>query len=112
MTGWNMDTLYGTVGSPRFRGDLSQVVTDSRRLERDIRRKSCSLVDALDRYQKILDVMESLSAFASAVRSVDTTDAFRHPRLSPMWGRPPLRWTISMSPCFPSWLLVRKKSIG
>jgi pepF/M3 family oligoendopeptidase len=75
MTGWNMDTLYGTVGSPRFRGDLSQVVTDSRRLERDIRRKSCSLVDALDRYQKILDVMESLSAFASAVRSVDTTDA-------------------------------------
>jgi len=74
MIGWDMNRLYGDVDSPRFKEDLVEVVRLSRRVERDTRKKGCSLVSALDRYQKALDIMESLDAFAGAMRSVDTTN--------------------------------------
>jgi hypothetical protein len=106
-----MDTLYGTVGSPRFRGDLSQVVTDSR-VWKGYQTEILFACRRIGSVPEDPDVMESLLAFASAVRSVDTTDAFAIRAVSHV-GKASLAVDhLSMSPCFPSWLLVRKKSIG
>ena len=72
---WDMSTLYGDVDTPLFLGDLDRMVSLSKELERQLLNPEYGLVPALDAYQKILDINETLDAFANSLRTTDTTNA-------------------------------------
>jgi len=72
---WNMETLYGDVDTPLFLGDVERERTESKALGVELDADSCKLADAIHRYEEILDIDETLEAFASALRSTDTASA-------------------------------------
>lgn len=75
MEHWQMESLYGNVDSPRFQEDLKREVELARNLQADLENPGQDFVEALDRYQKILDIDETLEAFASCMQSTDTRSA-------------------------------------
>jgi len=72
---WDMGSLYGDVDSPRFKKDLAEVVRRSKKLETLLKGKRSDLCVVVREYELILDIMESLSAFAAAMRTIDTGNA-------------------------------------
>lgn len=75
MEQWQMESLYGNVDSPRFREDLQREVALAQGLVADLADPLLDFVEALERYQEILDIDETLQAFASCMQSTDTKSA-------------------------------------
>lgn len=70
---WNMETLYGNVDSAEFGKDIRKEVKLAGELMADLEKPGLSFPDALWRYQRVLDIDETLQAFASAMRTTDTS---------------------------------------
>ena len=72
---WDLESIYPSVTSPEFEGDIKKIHELSENLKTLSSDKSASILSILNLYDTLMDVLETVGSYTYTSFSVNTTDS-------------------------------------